>query len=101
MAFVFGPLWALSHRMWWMALILLGLMAGLSLLLGLMGMGPEVQSAASLGLAVIIGGMANDWRRAYLARRGFAERGLVGAGDKEAALFRYLEVARTHRMPAP
>jgi hypothetical protein len=99
-AFIFSALWALWHRMWWVALILVGLMVGLGLLMELAGLDEAVQGAASFGLAVIIGGMANDFRRSHLARRGFSERAVIAAGDREAALYRYLEVARTHRAPA-
>ncbi len=100
-AFLFSALWALWHRMWWIALLFIGLMLGVGLIMELAGLGEALQGAASLGLAVIIGGMANDFRRSHLEKRGFTERGVIAAGDREAALYRYLEVARTHRAPAP
>ncbi len=100
-AFVFSPLWALWHGMWGVALLLVGIMAGLGLVLVLAGPSEAVHGSAGLGLAVIIGGLANDLRRRHFEKRGFTERSVVVAGNREAALYRYLEAGRTHRAPAP
>lgn len=99
-AFVFSPLWALWHGMWGVALLLVGVMAGLGLVLVLVGLNETVQGVATLGLAVIIGGMANDLRRRHFEKRGFTARSVVAAEDREAALHRYLEVARSERAAA-
>ena len=100
-AFAFSPLWALWHGMWGVALVLVGIMAGLGLVLVLAGPSEAVRAMAGLGLAVIIGGMANDLRRRHFEKRGFTERSVVIAGNREAALYRYLEAGRAHPAPPP
>ena len=98
-AFVFGPFWALAKNLWWVALglVLLNLGVGLA---GTAFIGdPAVQFAIGLGVAIIIGFLANDLRRWTLERAGFVEVGVVSAPDADAAFQRFLdsqpELART------
>ena len=51
--------------------------------------GPEAEVVA-LAAAVLVACHANDWRRAWLYRRGYAER-LVTAEGRAAALRRFAE----------
>jgi hypothetical protein len=47
--------------------------------------------AAGLALAVFLGAEANDWRRAWLARRGYVEQ-VVAAANRSAALRRFVDL---------
>lgn len=91
-AAIFGPLWALSHLMWWAALLLFVVWAGLDLALLAAGANLAVSLAASFGLAACIGYGANDWRRESLRRRGARRSGLVAARGADAALRRFLDL---------
>ncbi len=89
-AFFLGPLWALWHRLWLAALVLLVADLGLSgtaLLLRLDGLS---QGAVSVGFAAIVGFVANDFRRRRLERRHFT-LAVVSAAGREAAERRFLD----------
>ncbi len=92
-AFFFGGVWALAHRLWWVAIILFAVV--LAVEAGLMALAIDSVSAfaVSLGLALVIGGLANDLRRRVLDRRGFAFAGVVAGDNRDHALRRYLESA--------
>ncbi len=90
-AFFFSVLWALANGLW---LVGLGLLVAQAVVVGaiaLLGLDPLSQGAVSLGLAVIVGMLANDLRRWTLSRRGFTEAAVVAGGDADAALGRFLE----------
>ena len=90
-AFFLGPLWALWHRLWLAALVLLIAYLGLSgsaLLLRLDGLS---QGAVSVGVAAIVGFVANDLRRRWLERRHFTLAAVVSAAGREAAEWRFLD----------
>jgi hypothetical protein len=90
-AFFLGPLWALGHRLWLAAPVLLvaGLaLGGVGMALGLDGLS---QGAVSLGFAAIVGFVANDLRRRRLARRHFTLAAVVSAAGREAAEWRFLD----------
>ncbi len=90
-AFFLGPLWALWHRLWLAALVLLIAELGLSgaaLLLRLDGLS---QGAVSVGFAVIVGFVANDLRCRRLARRHFIPAAVVLAAGRDAAEWRFLD----------
>ena len=96
-AFILSPLWALWHRLWLAAIIFFLANTVLSQLLVSFGANEAARGAASLALAMIIGWTANDFRRRKLNKRGFRERAVVIAGNKESALQRYME---THSLPS-
>ena len=48
--------------------------------------------AVALALAAFAGAEANDWRRAWLARRGYAEQ-VVAAANRSAALRRFVDLS--------
>ncbi|MEQ8505444.1 MAG: DUF2628 domain-containing protein [Rhodospirillales bacterium] len=90
-AFLFTFLWALWHRMWWLAL-------GLFVITTAAGMGvefllpdPVAGGAVLLALYVAIGMLGNDLMRRHLAASGFADQGPVCAKDRDEALYRYLD----------
>ena len=90
-AFFLGPLWALWHRLWLAALVLL--VAALALgwagmLLRLDGLS---QGAVSVGFAAIVGFVANDLRRRRLARRHFTHAAVISGAGREAAEGRFLD----------
>ncbi len=90
-AFFLGPLWALWHRLWLAALVLLVADLGLSgtaLLLRLDGLS---QGAVAVGFVAIVGFVANDLRRRRLERRHYALAAVVSAAGREAAEWRFLD----------
>ncbi|MCH7958416.1 MAG: DUF2628 domain-containing protein [Proteobacteria bacterium] len=90
-AFFLGPLWALWHRLWLAALVLLVAalaLGGVGMALGLDGLS---QGAVAVGLAAIVGFVANDLRRRRLARRHFTLAAVVSGAGREAAEWRFLD----------
>lgn len=86
-AFVFLPIWALYHRMWWHAFGIAVAYAGLIVAVDFAGLDPTVEALMGLGFSLIVGFEANDWRRDELYRRGWIERGVaLGRGLDEAEL---------------
>lgn len=92
-AFLLSPLWALWHRLWLVAAILLGAGAIVPAAAYLLGPDPLSHGAASLGVAVLIGYFANDLRRWTLERRGYRLDKVVSGADPDDALGRYLDKA--------
>ena len=90
-AFVFSVLWALWHRLWLTAVILLIAVAGLDLVLLALGADETTSGIAGLGLAAYIGLSANDWRGRALERRGLRLAAIVAAPDAERAAQRLFE----------
>lgn len=90
-AFFLGPLWALWHRLWLAALVLLVAnlaLSGVGMALHLDGLS---QGAVSVGFAAIVGFVANDLRRRGLERRHFTLAAVVAAAGREAAERRFLD----------
>ena len=90
-AFFFSVLWALRHRMWRTAAILLLAIAGLDRALTVLGADEVASGIAGLGLAAYIGLSANDWRGRALERRGMRLAAIVAASDAERAAQRWFE----------
>ena len=91
-AALLAPLWLLWHRQW------LGLVAYLAvaLILGVLSAvaGPAAEIVFNLGLAVLVGVSANDWRRWRLARQGYRLDEVVAAGSlAEAEAIYFAELA--------
>jgi hypothetical protein len=84
-AFVFGVFWALGHRMWFAAALLLAATLGLAALADLFDPGAGIIEAVGLATSLWVGFEANDWRRAALRRGGYVESGVVAAPDPERA----------------
>ena len=98
---LFGPLWALAHRMWSWALVTALANTVFAVLIQRIPMNPGVQAAIAAGLFVLIGAHANDARRRSLAARGYREAAVVGARDFDSAFLRYLERAPSARASVP
>ncbi len=90
-AFFFSFLWALWHRLWLAALIVFAASLGLGSVMVFISLDQASQVAASLGLSVIVGFIANDLRRWELERRGFVSCGIVSGKGRDAAERRFLE----------
>lgn len=88
-AFVLSFVWALWHRLWFAALIVLGLTAVLALTTDILILDDETALALSLGWALVIGWEANDWRRRGLERRGYVTAGVIAAPNLLEAERRY------------
>ena len=93
-AALFSPLWALANGLWRIAPVLLLVEIALGFLLSRAA--PEDPSAVLILIAarLAIGFLANDWKRADLARRGYVMRGVVAARNRAAAEHRMLASAR-------
>jgi hypothetical protein len=100
-AFFFGPLWALAHLMWLAAVALVALDFVAGIVMDAAKLSAPTQAIVSLGIAVLIGAHANDWRRRALARRGYRDGGVVAARNVDEALARYLNSAAPPVPPRP
>ena len=90
-AFFVPLLWALWHRMWLTALLLVVGALVLGVGMDLLGLSPAAQFVLGVGVAVYIGLSANDWRRASLRRRGWDDGSSVVAENREAAEWRLFQ----------
>lgn len=90
-AAIFGFLWALVVGAWEVALILVAAQIVIGAALPLLISDPGAQTVVQLGLAVVVGVVANELRRWTLERRGMFEDAVVTARDKEEAERRYLD----------
>ncbi len=76
-AFVFGPLWAFYHRLWFAGSMLLAALAALALAGEFFVFDPVADAALSLALALLIGFEGPDLLRKKLGARGMPERGIA------------------------
>ncbi|MBM3952071.1 MAG: DUF2628 domain-containing protein [Rhodospirillales bacterium] len=90
-AFVFGPLWALTRRLWLTAVAFAFVLVGLEAAMRAFAFDGIVSAALILILSVAFGWLGNDLRRRKLERRGFVFRGVVAGNDIDAALARFLD----------
>ena len=84
-AFALPPLWGLYRRLWLGVLVYLALALVLAGAVELAAVDRISETALALGLAILVGAEANDWRRRSLARRGYRPRGVVAGADLEMA----------------
>jgi len=90
-AFVFGVFWALYHRCWIAAAGILAAELALSAALLWAEAGSDIGALSQIGLSVLIGFHANDWRRAALQRAGWRTEAIVAGANADAALVRWLD----------
>ncbi len=88
-AFFFSFLWALWHRLWLVALLLVLASVAIEAAMSQLGANDAVRGAVTLGFAVFVGATANDWRRGALAKLGYRLTDIVAAGDADAACRRW------------
>jgi len=80
LAFLFGPLWLLYHRMWVEAAVFT------TMWLAMMLLPPMTGTVGSLLLSVLLGLEGNMLRQRALLRRGHVQRGVLVAHDAQEAL---------------
>ncbi len=90
-AFFFSFFWALWNRLWLAAAGLFVLELAVNGMLGAGGVEPAVQGAVSLGLAVLIGLVANDLSRWTYGRRGLKFVDVVTGDGRDGAERRFLD----------
>ena len=90
-AFLLSFVWALWHRLWLAAALIVLAQAAVSLGIYLLHPDPLSQAVLSLGLAAIIGYLAADFRQHKLAGQGFAFAGVVGGSNIDQAYRRFLD----------
>ena len=90
-AFFFSALWALWSRLWWVAAIFLAIEILWMIAMEWLGLPVAIEAVMSIGLAAMIGFVANDLKRSTLFRRGYAEVGVVAGNDRDAALQRFFD----------
>lgn len=92
-AFLFTFVWALASRMWWVAMGLFAMIVIVGWGVAHLGLGETIDGGASLLLALAIGLVGNDLRRASLDRQGFQEVAVVSGRNSDDALRRFLDDA--------
>lgn len=98
-AFLFGPLWSLAHRLWFVTVAVAAFLILLGAALDALGTDDFIQFVVTVSFAMLIGAHANDWRRRTLAKLGFREAGVVAARSIDEGLARFLD-AEPARAPA-
>ena len=88
-AFLFFPLWAMYNKLWFFAVIFVCVTGALGSVSELFLNGGIIGAVVFLSLQFILGWTANDIKRFGLSVRGYKERGLVFAENKDLAIFRY------------
>ncbi len=91
-AFLLPVVWALWHRLWLLAAALLALELALGALLTQLDLAPLVAGVISLGLALLVGLLANDLRRLSLDRAGYIEAAVVAGRDASEAERRFFDL---------
>ena len=76
-AFVFGPFWALYHRLWFAGLILLAALAAVAAAGEFFVLDPVADASLGLALSLLFGFEGPDLLRKKLEARGMLERGLA------------------------
>lgn len=100
-AFFFALPWALYHRLWLTAAAMVALIAAMSVAVEELRLGQLSVSLICFAIAVLVGLLGNDWRRAALRRRGYGEGGVVTAPNIETGLRRYLDLQAIGASVAP
>lgn len=91
-AFFLSFVWALWHRLWLAATLIIVANAVISFCIHFLRPDPLSQVVVALGVAAIIGYLANDYRQEKLAQLGYAFDGVVSGLNKDHALRRYLDM---------
>jgi hypothetical protein len=101
-AFLLSPLWMLRHRLWLELIVYLLIVGGVTFALRRFGLEEGAGLGVALLLAVLVGVEASSLLRWKLARRGFANLGVVVGEDLEDAERRFFDGwTDAPRRPAP
>jgi hypothetical protein len=91
-AFLFGPFWALWHRMWFSAAAMAAAYVMFIVGVSVAGANESIANTAIIGVAALIGFAANDWRQSGMLGNGWHLAGLSAAADADAALRRFIDL---------
>lgn len=101
-AFLFTVAWALWHRMWLAAAILLAVSGAITLAGNLLGIGDGVIVLAGLAVNLLFGFEARDLQVRSLIGRGYGQIGFSHGSNLEEAELRYFhKTGGQHPQPAP
>ena len=100
LAFLFGPLWMLSHRLWLVLVGYLVVAGALQFALAKIDASGNANVLVGVLLALLVGFEAASLRRWTLDRRGWRNLGVVVADDLELAERRFFDAWITEA-PAP
>ena len=78
-AFLFSGIWALYHRLWILAFVLLCLNVLINVLGSHYGFHPASVMVLQTGIQVMVGFQGNDTRRVMLGKKGFIVADMVAA----------------------
>lgn len=90
-AMVFTVIWALWNKLWFVAIVIVLVMSATGVLGHAMHLEPGLTGVIHMAIAIIIGYVANDLRRARLDRLGFEEVDLVHASSRLNAESRFFD----------
>ena len=99
-AMVLAPFWMLVHRLWIELIAYLLIVGGSAFVLRRLGIEEEAGFWGALFLAVLVGMEASSLLRWKLARRGFAQVGIVVGDNLEDAERRFFEAWTDEPRPA-
>ena len=71
--------------MWLVAVLLVLVSTVIEVALSLVGANITTRGAINLGFALFVAASANDWRRDWLARRGFRLSDIVASDNEDSA----------------
>lgn len=90
-AFLFGPLWMIRRRLWFVLVLYAAVIGGLEFGLRRLGIEWPVRLTVYLLIQILVGLEATSLRRAALLRRRWRECGIVIADDRELAERRFFD----------
>jgi hypothetical protein len=90
-ALLLAPLWMLYHRLWLEFIVYALIVGGVTFALRRFGLEQDAGLAVALLIAVLVGVEASSLLRWKLARRGFANLGVVVGEDLEDAERRFFD----------
>jgi hypothetical protein len=99
-AFLFGPLWMLRHRMWLAFFCFVAVVVLMEYGLRRLGLSGDVIVIVGLLLALLIGFESGTLRRFTLARRKWANVGVIVGDDLESAERRFFDAWGRREMQA-
>ena len=91
-AFLFTAVWAVWHKLWKQALMIILIWVAGGSFLYYLGAADFLYFLAFLGFALMVGFIANDFLSKALCRRGFQLVGLVAAKNSEFAFRRWATI---------
>ena len=90
-ALLFTSVWALWHRLWWVAFALFAASAAIGGALAGLGADEFTLALFNMAVAIVAALLANDLRRDALANEGYEDAGVVCGPDPDAALFGFMQ----------